>query len=187
MVRIDTRGQRFGGRWRLRLVSLATALVFAAAAPAGAAIPTVNRLISPQYQAKPGDTATAIRLAVVVARPAPRAGLHVGSTIWYRPRNVRYQLRGALLHPSHQSSRYVVNRYRAASRSISRDNRLRIAPQIGEGDAVTPERRPISSAEATVLLRLAFGLGLTYVLFLAAWFWRTRNRTEGAVARVVRF
>jgi len=183
----DTCGQLFGRRRRLRLVPLATALVLAAAAPAGAAVPTINRVISPQYQAKSGDTATTAGVAVLAGPTAHPAGRQGGSTISYRTRNARYQLQNASFLPFTQAREYIVNAVRAMSAPISRYNRLQIFPQIRRSDAVTHEPRPISSGDARLLLRLGLGLGIAYIVFLAAWFWRTRNRTEGAAARVVRF
>jgi hypothetical protein len=183
----DTCGQLFGGRRRLRLVPLATALVLAAAAPAGAAVPTINRLIPPQYQATSGDTATTAGVAVLAGLTAHRAGPPGGSTTWYRTRNARYQLQNASIQPSAQLARYMVNLGRATSTSVPRHNRLQIAQQIRRSDAVSHEPQAISSGDARLLLRLGLGLALTYIVFLAAWFWRTRNRTEGASARVVRF
>src|SRR3954447_19363876 len=109
VVSTDTCGQLFGGRRRLRLVPLATAFVLAAAAPAGAAVPTINRLIAPQYQAKSGDTATTAGVAVLAGLTAHPARRHGGSTISYRTRNRRYQLQKASTRPSAQSARYMVN------------------------------------------------------------------------------
>jgi hypothetical protein len=183
----DTRGQLFGGRRRLRLVPLTAAFVLAAAAPAGAAVPATNRLISPQYQAKSGDTATTARVAVLPGLTAHRAGPPGGSTTWYRTRNARYQLQMDSFLPSTQPPGYMVNRERAMSASVPRYKGLQIAAQIRRNAAVTNEPRAISSGDARLLLGLGLGLALTYIVFLAAWFWRTRNRTEGAAARVVRF
>jgi len=81
----------------------------------------------------------------------------------------------------------MVNLERATSAPVPRYNRLQIARQIRRSDAVTQAPRAISSGDARLLLRLGLGLGLAYIVFLATWFWRTRNRTEGAAARVVRF
>ena len=188
MASTDTCGQLFGRRRRLRLVPLATALVLAAAAPAGAAVPTINRVISPQYQAKSGDTATTAGVAVLAGPTAHPAGRQGGSTISYRTRNARYQLQNASFLPFTQAREYIVNAVRAMSAPISRYNRLQIPQQIRRSDdAVTHEPRAISSGDARLLLRLGLGLGIAYIVFLAAWFWRTRNRTEGAAARVVRF
>jgi hypothetical protein len=187
VVSTDTCAQPFGGRRRLRLVPLATAFVLAAAAPARAAVPTINRLISPQYQAKSGDTATTAGVAVVAGLTAHPAGRHGGSTISYRTRNSRYQLQNASFLLVARSPGYVVNPERAMSAPIPPYNRLQIAPQISTRAAVTHEPRAISSGDARLLLRLGLGLGLAYIVFLATWFWRTRNRTEGAAARVVRF
>jgi hypothetical protein len=169
------------------LVPLATAFVLAAAAPAGAAAPTVNRLISPQYQAKSGDTATTAGVAVVASLSAHPAGRHGGSTISHRTRNARYQLQNSSFLLLARSPRYIVNPVHAMSAPIPPYNYLRIAPQISPRAAVTHEPRAISSGDARLLLRLGLGLGLAYIVFLATWFWRTRNRTEGAAARVVRF
>lgn len=187
MANTDTRGQLFGGRRRLRLVPLAAALALTAAAPAGAAVPTVNRLISPQYQAKSGDTATTAGVVVLHGLTAHRADPPGGSTTWYRTRNARYQLQIDSFLPSAQSPGHMVNWERATSASVPRHNGLQIAPQIRRNAAVTNEPRAISSGDARLLLRLGLGLGFTYIVFLAAWFWRTRNGTEGAAARVVRF
>jgi hypothetical protein len=177
----------FGRRRRLSLVPLMTALALAAAAPAGAAVSTVNRLISQQYQGNSGDTATATRVAVIAGRPARRAGPHGSPTTWYQTRNSRYQLPDRLFPRSAESSEYIANPERAISASVPRNNRLQIARQISTRGAITREPRAISSGDARLLLQLGLGLGLAYVVFLAAWFWRTRNRTEGAAARVVRF
>jgi hypothetical protein len=178
--------QLFGGRRRLRLVPFATALVLVGAASAGAANPAKNRLISPQYRAKSGDTATMAGVAVLSGLTAPRAGPHSGSTT-YRTQNMRYQLQNDSILRSVQLPGYRVSWERATSASIPRYNRLQIAPQIRRSDPVTQEPRAISSEDARLLLRLGLGLGLMYIIFLAAWFWRTRNRTKGAAARVVRF
>ncbi len=186
VVRIDIFEQLFGGRRRLRLVPLATALALAAAAPVGAAGPDANGLISRQYQAESGDTATWARVAVRVGLTARRAGSHGDSTT-YRRRNARYQLRSESLSSSARLPGYIVELERDMSAPISRYNRLQIAPRIRPGNAVTDEPRPISSDDARLLVRLGLGLGLAYIVFLAAWFWRTRNRTEDAAARVVRF
>jgi hypothetical protein len=179
----DTQGQLFGGRGRRRLVPLATALVLVAAAPAGA----TNRLISAQYQAKSGDTATTAGVAVLAGLTAQGAGPLGASTTWYRTQNARYQLPRDSFISSAQSPGYMTNLERARSASVPRYNGLQIALQIHRSAAVTHEPRAISSSDARLLLRLGLGLGLTYILFLAVWFWRTRNRTEGAAARVVRF
>jgi hypothetical protein len=178
--------QLFGGRRRLRLVPLATALVLVGATPASAANPTKNRLISPQYQAKSGDTAIMAGVAVLSGLTAHRAGPHSGSTT-YRTQNMRYQFQNDSILLSVQLAGYRVSWERATSASIPWHNRLQIASQIRRSDAVTQEARAISSDDARLLLRLGLGLGLTYIVFLAAWFWRTRNRTKGAAARVVRF
>jgi hypothetical protein len=187
VVTTDTGMHVFGGRGRLRLVPLATALALAAAAPAGAAVPSVNRLISRQYQAKTGDTATATGVAVLAGLRARRAGPHGGPSTWYRTGNARYQLQINSFRLSGQSPGYIVNPKRVLPASIPRSTRLQIVRQIGGRDALGHEPRAISSGDARLLLRLGLGLGLAYIVFLAAWFWRTRHRTEGAAARVVRF
>jgi hypothetical protein len=81
----------------------------------------------------------------------------------------------------------MVNLRRLISASVPRHNYLRSDRQISGRYALTHEPGAISSGDARLLLRLGLALGLAYIVFLAAWFWRTRNRTEGAVARVVRF
>ena len=187
LVNTDTRGQLFGGRRRLRLVPLATALVLAATAPARAAVPTVHRLISPQYQAQSGDTAATAGVAVLAGLTAHPEGPHGGSNSWHGKRNARYQLQNAAFPTSAQSPEHIVNRERAMSEPIPSHNPWRIASQIGRSHAATQEPQAISSSDARLLLQLGIGLGLTYIVFLAAWFWHTRNRTKGAAARMVRF
>jgi len=89
--------------------------------------------------------------------------------------------------PSFRLSRYIVNSQSAISAPVPLDNYPQSGRQISGRYALTRDPQAISSGDARVLLRLGLGLGLTYIVFLAAWFWGTRNRTEGAVARVVRF
>jgi hypothetical protein len=187
VVSTDMREQLFGGRRRLRLVPLAIAVALAAAAPAGAAAPTANRLISPQYRAKSGDTATTAGIAVLAGLAAYRADPHGAAATWYRTLNRQYQLQRDSFLLSAQSLGYTLTQERAIAASVPPYNRLQIASRISRNDAVTRESRAISSGDARLLLQLGLGLGLAYVVFLAVWFWRTRNSTESAAARMVRF
>lgn len=187
VVSTDTCEQLLGGRRRLRLVPLAIVLVLAAAAPAGAAGSTENRLISPQYRAKPGDTATTAGIAVLAGLTAYRADPHGAAAAWYRTLNRQYQLQSDSFPLSTQSQGYARSPERAIAASVPPYNRLQIASRISRDDAATRESQAISSGDARLLVRLGLGLGLAYLVFLAAWFWRTRNSTESAAARMVRF
>lgn len=187
VMTIDIDVHACGGRRRLRLAALTTALALCTAAPASAAGPAVNRLISWQYQAKSGDTATMAGIAALAGPRAHRSGSHGLSTTQYLARNSRYQFQSPSIPFSAQSPGYVVNPQRAISVSVPLNIHLRSGRQISGRDALTHDPRAISSGDARLLLRLGLGLALAYLVFLAVWFWRTRNSTEGAAARVVRF
>ena len=177
----------FGGMKRLRLVALTAVAVFAAPGPANGAVHAVNRLIPRQYQAKSGDTAVMAGAGVRAGLRAHGAGPHAVSTTRYLSRNTRYQLQRASFISSFRLPRPIVNPRSAISVPVPLHNYLQSGRQISGHNALTRDPRAISSSDARLLLRLGLGLGLTYIVFLAAWFWRTRNRAEGAAARVVRF
>jgi hypothetical protein len=181
--------------------------------PADADVSTAEPLVSPQYQAKIADTAARVGATGPAADPsggvvtdvAPRsrpASLQTQLTgpsrarpaavdaAWYRTQNTRYQL----LHDSFNHLRNAIAQSKnridpirtSVSASLLRENSQQISRQIGRRDAQAPDARVISSGHARLLLRLGVGLGLAYVVFLAAWFWGTRKRAH-SVTRIVRF
>jgi hypothetical protein len=161
-------------------LGLALAVSFLALIPSSGAAPTAarpsERLISPRFQAKHGDTAglagtRSTRLAVPLraARagdlrtfqtPPPSAQQHgiphgIGKVAF------QYQLFSSISHrESHDLSSISVPWQRT-----NEHNAFSISGNADTGNA-----------DGRLLFRLGVALAVAYVLFLAAWFWGTRDR-----------
>ncbi len=205
---------RFGGRGRLRLVTLAAA---SACLALSVAIPAAEALVSPQYQAKTTDTGPKVGAAGPAADPSgggvadvaagsdsqgrltqfgsSLVGGHLPNTpstvVWYRTQNTRYQLhqrssqRGGA-RQSDMSLSFVRWNGDSKTNRIDRQIVLNVTQAHGSKVISSAVHSNEQVADARLLLRLGIALGLAYLVFLVAWFWTTRDRRHG-VARVVRF
>jgi hypothetical protein len=176
-LRHDSPAERFAAvRKGRELLVIGCCAFLAAPAAASAAKPSSEHPVSPRYQAVSCDTAAFGELAgpgVAVAgqtfEQQPRIsasylgfpGQASSSTLF------RYQSRGAISNSRETLSVvFLPNYVPMASRTCV--NTVKWIPP-----AVTGR---ISPAESRFLLQLAAAFAAAYVLFLAVWFWGTRDR-----------
>jgi hypothetical protein len=174
------------------LVVIGCCVALGGAAPARAAVSGPIRasegLVSGRYQVVPCDTAATgaldrmavgRRTALAVGNPgfpALGAGFSSGES---RQGNTRYQLRNVI---SNSRWAVLIEIPAATARSAVRtcvDN----TGQISRASSKTTA--PSAPSDARRLFQLAVALAAAYVLFLAAWFWGTRER-RGRVGSAAR-
>jgi len=209
LARRPSRVRRGGGRlWLAALAIVGGGLALSGGAyatvggnsiasrPPGTAIPGVNRLISPQYQAKNTDTAVPpgpqgpaadpsggdAPDVAAWADPTPNGGSvrYPGrEATWYRARALQYQLPANIAE---------LTKARIASDQIRSSHPIdqSIVPRINRDKVISNTTTGLSPQDARRLLQLALFLGLSYVLFVVFWLWRTRGRSHGT-GRVVRY
>jgi hypothetical protein len=176
-LRHDSPAERFAAvRKGRELLVIACCAFLAAPAAASAAKPSSEQPVSPRYQAISCDTAASVGLAgarVAVARPTlarhPRilASFQGFSTQERRSTLFGYQSREAISNSRETVSvAFLPNYVQMASRTCV-DTATWIPPTV---------TGRISPAESRFLLQLAAAFAAAYVLFLAVWFWGTRDR-----------
>jgi hypothetical protein len=176
-LRHDSPAERFAAvRKGRELLVIGCCAFLAAPAAASAAKPSSGDPISPRYQAVSCDTATFGELA--------GSGIAVsGRTFEQQPRIsafylgfpgqassstlFRYQSREAISNSRETVSASFLQNYGQIASRTCVDTATLIPP------AVTGR---ISPAESRFLLQLAAAFAAAYVLFLAVWFWGTRDR-----------
>jgi hypothetical protein len=155
---------------------IACCAFLAAPAAASAAKPSSEHPVSPRYQAVSCDTAAGIELAGSrSAATGPMLDEHprilasfLGFPAQERPTTFfRYQSRRAISN-NHKivSSGFPSRSVRSTSRTCADTANWIPGTVIGR----------ISPAEARFLLQLGVAFAAAYVLFLAVWFWSTRDR-----------
>jgi hypothetical protein len=176
-LRHDSPTERFAAvRKGRELLVIGCCAFLAAPAAASAAKPSSEHAVSPRYQAVSCDTAAAVELAgsrAAATSPTlerhPRIpasqlgfpGLESHSTLF------RYQSREAISNSRKTVSVvFLPNYVQMASRTCVHTATW-IPPTVT--GRITP-------AESRFLLQLAAAFAAAYVLFLAVWFWGTRDR-----------
>jgi hypothetical protein len=155
---------------------IACCAFLAAPAAASAAKPSSEHPVSPRYQAVSCDTAASIELAgsrAAATGPTPEQHPRIlASFLGLRAQErrttlFRYQSREAISN-NHEivSGAFVSKSLRSTSRTCV-DTANWIPGTVMGG---------ISPAEARLLLQLGVAFAAAYVLFLAVWFWSTRDR-----------
>jgi hypothetical protein len=158
------------------LLVIACCAFLAAPAAASAAKPSSGHPVSPRYQAVSCDTAASVELAGSrAAATGPMLDEHpriLASFLGFpaqerRTTLFRYQSREAISNYREiVSSPFLSKSARRTSRTCLDTANLIPRTVIGR---ITP-------AESRFLLQLAAAFGAAYVLFLAVWFWSTRDR-----------
>jgi hypothetical protein len=175
--RHDSPAERFGtARKGGALLVIGCCAFLAAPAAASAAKPRSEGAVSSRYHVVPCDTAADLERAGSRAAAA-------GAMLEQQPRTPALYL---ALPP--QERRSTLFRYQSRE-AISNNQRivssLFLAEQVRYTSGTCVEKanwipnrvgERISPAEARFLLQLAVAFAAAYVLFLAAWFWGTRDR-----------
>jgi hypothetical protein len=176
-LRHDSPAERFRMARRSGTLLLIGCCAFLAApAAASAAKPWPEGGVSARYQAVSCDTAASVELARnrvaapgVIYRPYPRiSAFYLGIPPRERRSTLsRYQSREAISNNQKiVSSSFLLHPTRFTSTTCVQTS----------GEIPIHVAKRISAAEAGFLLRLAVALAAVYVLFLAVWFWATRDR-----------
>ena len=176
-LRHDSPAERFAAvRKGRELLVIACCAFLAAPAVASAAKPSSERPVWPRYQAVSCDTAASFELAGSrAAATGPMLDEHpriLASFLGFPARErrttlFRYQSRGAISN-SHRimSGAFLSKSVRKTSGTCAYTANWIPDTVIGR----------ISPVEARFLLQLGIAFAAAYVLFLAVWFWRTRDR-----------
>jgi hypothetical protein len=176
-LRHDSPAERFGmARKRGAVLVIASCAFLAAPAAASAAKPSSEGVVSPRYQAVSCDTAASVELAGSrAAATDPMFGQHpriLASFLAFPAQERRETLFRYQSHRAISNNRGIVP-------SVFLPNSVRRTPRTCADTANwTPDTviGRISPVEARVLLQLGIAFAAAYVLFLAVWFWSTRDR-----------
>jgi hypothetical protein len=175
--RHDSPAERFGmARKRGAVLVIASCAFLAAPATAYGAKPSSERPVSPRYQAVSCDTAANRELAGgQAAATGPMLEQHpriLASFLGFpaqerRATLFRYQSREAI-----SNNREIVSSV-FLPKLVRRSSKTCVDTANWIPDTVIGR---ISPVEARVLLQLGVAFAAAYVLFLAVWFWSTRDR-----------
>lgn len=176
-LRHDSPTERFAAvRKGRELLVIACCAFLAAPAAASAAKPSSEHPVSPRYQAVFCDTAASIELAGSrAAATGPMLDEHpriLASFLGFPTQERRTTLFRYQSHEAISNNHEIVS---GAFLSKSVGSTTRTCADTANWIPGTVIGR-ISPAEARLLLQLGVAFAAAYVLFLAVWFWSTRDR-----------